>query len=68
MSDKLKEYARQSMAELLKTWPVEERLKGVSAEEMVRALPPETLEALARLLKANGRTAEPDAAGDGPRE
>ncbi|HKB41226.1 MAG TPA: hypothetical protein VKD72_32670 [Gemmataceae bacterium] len=68
VSDKLKEYVRQSMAELLKTWPVEERLKGLSAEEVVRALPPETLQVLARLLKADGHSAESGAAADQPRE
>jgi hypothetical protein len=62
MPDKLKEYVRESMAEIVKTVPLEERVKGVSAEELVRALPPETLQALARLLKANGHSAEPGAA------
>jgi hypothetical protein len=38
---------------------VEERLKGLSAEEVVRALPPETLEALLRQLKANGPPSNP---------
>jgi hypothetical protein len=68
MSDKLKEYVRQSIDELLASLPaeelrkrlsVEERLKGLSAEEVVRALPPETLEALARQLKANGHSSKP---------
>jgi hypothetical protein len=65
MSDKLKEYVRQSIDDLLARLPAEElrkrlsvaeRLKGLSAEEVVRALPPETLEALAQQLKANGRS------------
>jgi hypothetical protein len=56
MPDKLKEFVRQSLNELLATLPVEERLKGLSAEEVIRGLPPETLEALARQLKANGRS------------
>lgn len=64
MPDKLKEYVRQSLA----NWPAEERLRGLSAEEIVRALPPETRQALARLLKKNGQPAEPDAAADGGRE
>ena len=68
MPDKLKEYVRESMAEILKTLPPEERLKGLSAEEVVRALPPDTLQALARLLKANGHSAESGAAADQPRE
>jgi hypothetical protein len=57
MSDKLKEFVRQSLEELRKSWPPEERLKGLSADDVVKAvkaLPPETLEELARQLKANG--------------
>jgi len=64
MSDKLKEYVRESLAK----WPVKERLKGVSAEEIVQALSPETRQELARLLKANGASAEPGAAKDGGHE
>jgi hypothetical protein len=60
MPDKLKEFVRQSIDELLKSLPPEElrkrlspeeRLKGLSADEVARALPPETLEELARRLK-----------------
>ncbi len=63
MPDKLKEFVRQSIDQLLKSLPpeerlkgltLEERLKGLSAEEVVKALPPEIREALARQLKANG--------------
>ncbi|MHB1423172.1 MAG: hypothetical protein ACYC3I_08260 [Gemmataceae bacterium] len=63
MPDKLKEFVRQSIDQLLQSLPAEERLKslpaeerfkGLSAEEIVTALPPEVLEALARRLKANG--------------
>lgn len=59
MPDKLKEFVRQSLNKLLESLPVEERLKGLSAEEVIRGLPPETLEALARLLKANGPSSKP---------
>lgn len=68
MSDKLKEYVQQSIDKLLASLPaeefrkrlsVEERLKGLSAEEVARALPPEIREALARQLKANGPSAKP---------
>ena len=68
MPDKLKDFVRQSIDELLASLPaeelrkrlsVEERLKGLSAEEVVRALSPETLEALARQLKANGPSSKP---------
>jgi hypothetical protein len=68
MPDKLKDFVRESVTELLKTLPAEERLKGLSAEEVARALPPETLQALARLLRPNGHSAEPGAAADSPRE
>jgi hypothetical protein len=63
MSEKLKEFVRQSINELLKSLPPEERLKGLppeerlkglSADEVVKALPPEILQALTRRLKANG--------------
>jgi hypothetical protein len=63
MADKLKEFVRQSIDELLKSLrpeerlkglSPEERLKGLSADEVARALPPETLEELARRFKANG--------------
>ncbi|MGH7169840.1 MAG: hypothetical protein ACRELG_06135 [Gemmataceae bacterium] len=68
MSDKLKEYVRQSLDKLLaslpaeelrKRLPIEERLKGLSAEEVVRGLAPETLEALARHFKENGSSSKP---------
>ena len=68
MPDKLREFVRQSIDELLaslpaeerlKGLPAEERLKGLSAEEVVRGLPPETLEAVIRQLKANGSSAKP---------
>jgi hypothetical protein len=86
MPDKLKEFVRQSIDELLKGLPAEERLKGLpaeerlkglpaeelrkrlsteerlqglSAEDVVRALPPGTLEALARRFRANGSSAKP---------
>ena len=44
--------------ERLKGLPAEERLKGLSAVELVRALPPEILEALTRHLKTNGSTSK----------
>src|SRR5262249_7239524 len=58
MPDKLKEYVRESLDKLLASLPAEERVKGLTAEELARALPPETLRALARLLKANGHSSE----------
>lgn len=57
MSDKLKEFVRQSMEQLRKDWPAEERLKGLSADEVieaVNALPLVIRQELARQLKGNG--------------
>jgi len=63
MSEKLKEFVRQSIDELLsslsaeerlKGLPAEERLKGLSADDMLRSLSPEVREALARHFKSNG--------------
>jgi len=68
MSEKLKEFVRQSIDELLQELPAEERLKGLpakerlkglSAEEVAGALPPEVLAALARKLQANGSSSKP---------
>jgi hypothetical protein len=54
MPDTLKEFVRQSIDQLFKSLPPEERLKGLSADEIAKALPPEVLEELARRFKANG--------------
>jgi hypothetical protein len=61
MSDKLKEFVRQTIDEMVKKLPPEERLKGLSADEVaqaLQALPSETLEALKRKLGANGPSAK----------
>jgi len=68
MSDKLKEYVRQSIDEFLESLPPEKRLKGLSAQDVARGLSLETLQALVLLVKANGHSAEPDAVTDRPRE
>lgn len=60
MSEKLKEFLDRSIAELLKSLPAEERLKGVSAEELLRALPPETLEALKKRIRDEGLPHPPE--------
>jgi hypothetical protein len=52
--DELKQWVRESIDKLLNGMPAEERLKGVSADELARALPRETLEAALRQLKTNG--------------
>ena len=68
MSEKLKEFFRQSIDELLqslspeerlKGLPAEERLKGLSADEVIRAIPPEMLDALRRRLQGNGTSSKP---------
>src|SRR5579875_777717 len=41
MSDKLKEFVRQSIDNLLASLPPEERLKGLPPEERLKGLPPE---------------------------
>src|SRR5207302_465516 len=63
MPDVLDQFVRETIDEILKKLPAEERLKGLSAEErlqglspddMLATLPPEAREALARRLKENG--------------
>jgi len=63
MPDLLEEFTRETIDRLLKELPptkrleglsAEQRLEGLSAEEGLAALPPETVEALARKLKGNG--------------
>jgi hypothetical protein len=41
MADKLKDFVRQSIDELLQSLPAEERLKGLPAEELLKGLPAE---------------------------
>lgn len=69
MPDMLEEFTRETIDRFLKGLPakkrlegvsVEDRLEGVSVEELLAALPPETREALARRLKANGSPSNPE--------
>jgi hypothetical protein len=69
MHPKLEEFERQSLDDILKKLspeklrnflPVEERLKGLSADEMIQALSPEMLEALTRRLESNGSSPKPN--------
>jgi hypothetical protein len=69
MPEKLKEYVRQTLDEILanippeerlKGLPAEERLKGLTADEVLRALSPATREAVARKLKATETPPAPD--------
>jgi hypothetical protein len=68
MPDALEEFTRQTIAEILKKLPaeerlkgltVEERLKGLSTEDLLAALSPEMREALAQRLKGNGAPSNP---------
>jgi hypothetical protein len=59
MPDKLKEYVRESLDRIVASLPAEKRLAGLTAEEVIRALPSETLEELKRQLKANGSSSGP---------
>jgi hypothetical protein len=63
MPDKLEEFARETIDQLLKELPAkkrveglsaEERLEGLSVDELLKGLPPETLEELRRRMKDNG--------------
>lgn len=67
MSDKLQDFVRETIDELLEKLPAKDRLKGLtpqerleelSPEEIVKALSPEKLQALARHLKKSGATDE----------
>jgi hypothetical protein len=59
MPDELREFVRETLDEMVKKVPLEERLKGVSADEVLRALSPEVREALVRQLKVNGSSSDP---------
>ena len=41
MSQKLQEFVRETLAEMVHSLPPEERLKGLSVEERLKGLPPE---------------------------
>jgi hypothetical protein len=57
MSDDFKEFIRKSLKEvreeLINGLSAQERLAGITADEIIRTLSPEKLEALTRLLNAN---------------
>jgi len=53
MNEKLKEFVRETTEKIIGRLSPQERLQGLSVEELVRALPPETLAALIRQFKAN---------------
>jgi hypothetical protein len=51
MSDAIKEYARERMKELLKKVPAEQRLEGLSVEDVFKAFSPEQIEAMEALIQ-----------------
>lgn len=61
MPDMLTEFAEQTINELLRNMPVEKRLKGLSVDELLAALSPETREALAQRLRENDAHSHPTA-------
>jgi hypothetical protein len=70
MSDALQEFARETINELLKKLPPEERLKGLSvdqrlaglsADQLLAALSPETRQELAQRLKESDSVPKPEA-------
>ena len=54
MSEVLEKFVEETIAEILATLPPEERLKDLSAEEVLRGLSPEVREALTRYLRGDG--------------
>jgi hypothetical protein len=63
MSDKLKEFVRESIDKFLASLPAEERMKGLPAEERMKGLPAEerlkglSVEEVARALSPETREA-----------
>jgi hypothetical protein len=71
MPDALEQFARETIEEIRKEWPVEERLKGLSVDQLVAAMSPEMRAALAQRLKDYGQPPAsekggPDHAGHQP--
>lgn len=64
MSEALKEYARTRLKELLKEVPPEDRLEGLSAEQVVQGLNSEqkraVMEELQRQMRPNGTSTKPE--------
>jgi hypothetical protein len=60
MSTPLEEFARETIDMLLKELPVEKRLEGVSVDELLKVLPPSTLQALLEKVKETGAGGKPE--------
>jgi len=61
MPDLLEQFAEETIEELLRKLPAEKRLKGLSPDELLAALSPETRAALAERLKDSGSLSNPPA-------
>jgi hypothetical protein len=66
--EELKQFAKDTIEELLKELPPKERLKGLSPEQLLAALSPEDRLAMAMLLKSDSSSSpskSTDSEGDG---
>lgn len=59
MPDKLKEFVKETIDQMLKELPAEKRVQGLTIDQLVKALTPEALEELRHKLKANGTSPKP---------
>jgi len=66
--EQLKQFVEETLDEFRRTTPLKERIKGVSADELLAALSPETRAALAQRLKEQGELGGPGAKGSEHRE
>lgn len=58
--EKLKAYVRESNAKLLANFTVEQCIKGMTVDEIIRAISPETRKELIRLLEERDSLPKPD--------
>ncbi len=63
MPDMLEELTKETIARLLRNLPAEERVKGLSPDELLAALSPEARAALAQRLKDYGSRPNPNPGG-----
>lgn len=63
MPDMLEEFARETIEELLREMPVERRLKGLSVDQLLAGMSPDTRAALIERLQADLSRPRPEAEG-----
>jgi hypothetical protein len=66
MPDALEQFTKETIETLLKNMPVKERLKGLSLDELLAGLSPETRAALAQRLKDDDAKRNPQAKAPDP--